>query len=77
MAKSLFTKFVYNNSVYSITDISPFFAIYGFYFNIPSSVKDDYLKRKMFIARKKAEEFEHEGKKLAERWRHVIEFQKK
>jgi hypothetical protein len=67
MTKSSLAKFVYNNSVYSTTDISSFFAIYGFYPNIPLSVKDDYLKGEVFAARKKAEEFEHEGKELAER----------
>jgi hypothetical protein len=77
MAKSLLVKFVYNNSVHSTTNISPFFAIYDFYFNVSSSVKDDRLEGKMFTTRKKAEEFEYEGKKLAERWRHAIEFQKK
>jgi hypothetical protein len=77
MAKSSLVKFVYNNSVYSTTGISPFFAIYGFYFNISLSVKDDRPEEKVFIARKKVEEFEYEGKKLAERWRHAVEFQKK
>jgi hypothetical protein len=66
VAKSLLIKFAYNNSVHSMTDISLFFAIYGFYFNISLSVKDDYLKRKILVARKKAEEFEYKGKKLAE-----------
>jgi hypothetical protein len=67
MAKSPLAKFVYNNSVHSTTGISPFFAIYGFYPNIPLSVKDDYSEGKISIARKKAEEFKYEGKKLAER----------
>jgi hypothetical protein len=67
MAKSPLAKFVYNNSVYSTTGISPFFAIYGFHFNISLSVKDDYLKGEMLAARKKIEEFEYEGKKLTER----------
>jgi hypothetical protein len=74
VAKSSLIKFVYNNSVHSTTDISSFFAIYGFYFNISLSVKDDYLEGEMPAARKKVEEFEHEGKKLAERWRHAVEF---
>jgi hypothetical protein len=77
MAKLFLIKFVYNNNVHSTTGISPFFAIYGFYFNISSSIKDDRLKREIPIARKKAEEFEHENKKLAKRWRHAVEFQKK
>jgi hypothetical protein len=77
MAKSLLVKFIYNNSVYSTTDISPFFAIYDFHSNISLSVKDDYLKKEMSAVKKKAEEFKHEGKKLAKRWRHAIEFQKK
>jgi hypothetical protein len=67
MAKSFLAKFIYNNSVYSTTDISLFFAIYGFHSNISLSVKDDHLEREMSAARKKIEEFEHEGKKLAER----------
>jgi hypothetical protein len=53
--------------VYSTTNISPFFVIYGFYFNISLSVKDDYLEGEVFTAKKKAEEFKREGKKLAER----------
>jgi hypothetical protein len=67
MAKSFLTKFVYNNSVHSTTNISPFFAIYDFHLNISSSVRDDYLEGEIPAARKKTEEFEHEGKKLAER----------
>jgi hypothetical protein len=77
MAKSSLAKFVYNNSVHSTTSISLFFAIYDFYPNIPLSVKDDYLKGEMSVARKKIKEFEYEDKELAERWRHAIEFQKK
>jgi hypothetical protein len=60
-----------------MTGVSPFFAIYGFYSNISLSVRDDRLEGEMFIVRKKAEGFEREGKKLAERWRHAVEFQKK
>jgi hypothetical protein len=67
VAKSPLAKFVYNNSVYSTTGISFFFAIYGFYPNVFLSVKDDYLKGEMLVARKKVKEFKHEGKELAER----------
>jgi hypothetical protein len=77
VAKSFLAKFVYNNSVYNTTGISPFFAIYGFYLNISLSVKDDYLERKIPAAKKKVKEFEYEGKELAERWRHAVKFQKK
>jgi hypothetical protein len=55
VAKSSLAKFAYNNSVYSTTGISLFFAIYGFYLNISLSVKDDYLEREVLAARKKAE----------------------
>jgi hypothetical protein len=65
VAKSPLAKFVYNNSVHSTTGVSPFFAIYGFHLNIPLSVKDDRLKGEVSAARKKAEGFEREGKKLA------------
>ena len=67
MAKSPLAKFVYNNSVYSTTGISFFFAIYGFYPNVFLSVKDDRLKGEIFTAKKKAKGFEREDKKLAER----------
>jgi hypothetical protein len=67
MAKLSLAKFVYNNSVYSTTGISLFFAIYDFYFNIPLSVKDDYLKGEISAAKKKVKEFEYKGKELAER----------
>jgi hypothetical protein len=77
VAKSPLIKFVYNNNVHSTTDISLFFAIYGFYLNISLSVKDNRLKREVLAARKKAEEFKYEGKKLTERWRHAVKFQKK
>jgi hypothetical protein len=77
VAKSLLAEFAYNNSVHSTTGISLFFAMYSFYFNISLSVKDDRLEGEMPAARKKAKEFEHEDKELAERWRHAVEFQKK
>jgi hypothetical protein len=41
--------------------------MYSFYFNIFSLVRDDRLKGEVFIARKKTEKFENEGKKLKER----------
>jgi hypothetical protein len=53
MAKSPLAKFAYNNNVYNTTNISPFFAIYGFHLNILLSVKDDYLERKISAARKR------------------------
>jgi hypothetical protein len=77
VAKSFLAKFAYNNSVHSTTSVSPFFAIYDFYFNISLSIKDDRLEGEMPTARKKVKGFKREGKELTERWRHVIEFQKK
>jgi hypothetical protein len=65
--KSPLIEFAYNNSVYNTTGISPFFAIYSFHFNIPSSVRDDRPKGEIPIAREKAENFKNEGKELAER----------
>jgi hypothetical protein len=60
-------KFIYNNSVHSTINISPFLAIYDFYFNVPSSVRDNRLKGEVFTAKKKTKEFENEGKKLKKR----------
>jgi hypothetical protein len=64
VTKAPLTKFVYNNNVYNIINISFFFAMYNFYFNILSSVKDDRLKNEVLIIRKKVKEFENENKKI-------------
>jgi hypothetical protein len=75
--KIFLTKFAYNNSVYNITDMSFFFAIYEFHLNVPSTVRDDRSEREMPAAKEVAKQFESESKKLAERWQRVVEFQKK
>jgi hypothetical protein len=64
--KLLLTEFAYNNSVYSTTDISPFFAIYSFYSNVSFSVKDDYPEKEISIAREKVENFKNKDKELVE-----------
>jgi hypothetical protein len=74
VTKTPLTEFIYNNNVHSTINISSFFAIYGFYFNVLSSVRDDRSKSEVLIARKKAEKFENEDKKLKERWRYTVEF---
>jgi hypothetical protein len=66
MTKIPLTKFVYNNNVYSTINISSFFAIYDFYFNVLSSVKDNRLKSEVLITKEK-KNFENENKKLKER----------
>jgi hypothetical protein len=65
--KSFFIEFIYNNSVYNTTNISLFFAIYSFYFNVSSSIKDDRPKGEILIAREKVENFKNEDKELIER----------
>jgi hypothetical protein len=67
VTKTPLIKFVYNNSVHSTINISLFFAIYSFYFNVLSSVKGDRLKSEVLIIRKRVKEFENEGKKLKKR----------
>jgi hypothetical protein len=67
VTKTLLIKFVYNNSVHSTINISFFFVIYGFYLNVPSSVKDDRSKSEVLITRKKTEKFKNEGKELKKR----------
>jgi hypothetical protein len=53
--------------VYSTINISLFFAIYDFYSNVSSSIRDDRPEKKVPAAREKVEEFGSEGKELAER----------
>lgn len=77
VTKSPLAEFAYNNSVHGTTGMSPFFAMYGFHPNVPSSGGDDRPEEEVPVARKRAEEFENEGKELAERWRCAVEFQKK
>jgi hypothetical protein len=62
--KALRAKFTYNNSVYNMTNISPFFTMYDFYLNVPSSVRDNHSEREMLIVRKKIEEFNNKDKEL-------------
>jgi len=45
----MLTKFIYNNSVYSITSILPFYTIYGFYLSIEFYVKDNGLKEEVLV----------------------------
>jgi hypothetical protein len=67
VTKTPLIKFIYNNSVHSTINISSFFVIYNFYFNVSSLVRDDRLKSEVFITRKKTEEFENEDKRLKKR----------
>jgi rRNA-processing protein FCF1 len=51
--------------MYSIININFFFIIYKFYFNVPSTIKDDYSKKKIFITKKIIKKIKSEDKKLA------------
>jgi hypothetical protein len=44
-------EFIYNNSVYSTINISPFFAIYRFHSNIPFTIRDDRPKKEVFMTK--------------------------
>jgi hypothetical protein len=75
--KAPLAEFAYNNSVHTTTGMSPFFAMYGFHPNVPSTVRDDRPEGEVPAARELAEKFKSEGKELAERWQRAVEFQKK
>jgi hypothetical protein len=48
-------KFLYNNSVYILIEISLFFALLGYYLKINNFIKDDVLKKEVSIIKKRAE----------------------
>jgi hypothetical protein len=50
-----------------MTDMSLFFIIYDFHFNVFFTVRDDYLERKVSAAREVTEKFKSEDKKLMKR----------
>ena len=75
--KKPLAEFAYNNSVHSTTGMTPFFAMYGYHPNVPSTVADDRPEGEVPAAREAAQKVESENKLLAERWRKAVEFQKK
>ena len=74
MQKTPLAEFVYNNSVYSTTRTSLFFAIYKYHPNTPSTVRDDRPEGEVPTAREAVEKIKSEGKALTERWQRAIEF---
>jgi hypothetical protein len=53
--------------MHNTINISPFFIIYSFYFNIPFTVKDNRLKEKVPITREIVKKFKSEDKELTKR----------
>jgi hypothetical protein len=50
------TEFLYNNLVYIIIDVSPFFTLYSYYLNIKLFIKKEVLKSNVLIAKERGEE---------------------
>jgi hypothetical protein len=49
-------EFLYNNLVYTIISISPFFALYSYYLNVGLFIKEEVLKSNVLTARERGEE---------------------
>jgi hypothetical protein len=49
-------EFLYNNLVYTIIDLSLFFALYSYYLNVGLFIKEEVLNSNVLIAREKGEE---------------------
>jgi hypothetical protein len=49
-------EFLYNNLVYTIIDISSFFALYNYYLNVGLFIKEEVLKSDVLIARERGGE---------------------
>jgi hypothetical protein len=50
------TEFLYNNSIYIIIGVSPFFALYNYHLNAGFFIKKEILKSNVLIARERREE---------------------
>jgi hypothetical protein len=49
------TEFLYNNSVYIIIDVSPFFVLYSYHLNAGLFIKEEVLKSDILIAKERGE----------------------
>jgi hypothetical protein len=50
------TEFLYNNLVYIIISVSPFFVLYSYHLNIRLFIKEEVPKSNVLITREKGEE---------------------
>jgi hypothetical protein len=49
-------EFLYNNLVYTTTNISLFFTLYSYYLNIRLFIKEEVLKNNVLMTRERGEE---------------------
>ena len=60
MSKLLLTKYIYNNSVYSTTGITPFYTLYRYHLDIQVNVEDDVVTRRAVIVHERAKTLQEE-----------------
>jgi hypothetical protein len=70
-------KFSYNNSSHSTTDVSSFYALYGFHPNIGHFINEEMLEGEVPIAQERVEEMIEMRKTLLEQLLSASEYQSK
>jgi hypothetical protein len=67
-------EFLYNNFIYILTGISPFFVLLKYYLKINNFIKDDIQKREIFIIRERTESIIIIRINVIKRLRNIIEY---
>ena len=77
VAKLALAEFTYNNSMHSITGISPFYALYGFHPSIELHVEDNVPEGGAPAAQERVQRIQVEREALEKRWQEAVDAQKK
>ena len=65
MQKIPLAEFTYNNNIYSIIEITLFFIIYRYYFNVPLTIADNRPEGKILAIKKAVQKVKSKNKLLA------------
>jgi hypothetical protein len=71
------TEFLYNNSIYTTTKVSPFFALYSYHLNTRHFIKKEVSKGDVLITRERGKEMIKIWKTLDKQLLSAIKYQSK